>query len=87
MQMLTWLESSALEAGSLSNLLKSLVAQYSHKHHITDGKQTLLFFIKRDVSVDSGTLCSIKKLYRCQCEQVSCTWQRHLHTDATPRWL
>lgn len=37
--MLSWLESSALEAGMLSNLLKSLVAQYSHKHHITDGEQ------------------------------------------------
>lgn len=45
MQMLTWLESSALEAGLLSNLLKSLVAQYSHKHHITDGEQTDLALV------------------------------------------
>lgn len=47
MQMLTWLESSALEAGPLSNLLKSLVAQYSHKHHITDGEAGLLPFVKQ----------------------------------------
>lgn len=55
MQMLTWLESSALEAGLLSNLLKSLVAQYSHKHCITDGEQTDLglFLSNKMVHVQS----------------------------------
>ncbi|KAI2666094.1 Integrator complex subunit 1 [Labeo rohita] len=35
-QMLTWLENSAVETGPLHSLLKSLAAQYSHKHRITD---------------------------------------------------
>lgn len=47
MQMLTWLESSAVEAGPLNTLLKSLAAQYSHKHRITDGDYPILLFFQQ----------------------------------------
>ncbi|XP_018599754.2 integrator complex subunit 1 isoform X3 [Scleropages formosus] len=35
-EMLTWLESPAVEAGPLLSLLKSFAAQFSHKHRLSD---------------------------------------------------
>ncbi|KAG7262275.1 hypothetical protein CRUP_024973 [Coryphaenoides rupestris] len=35
-EMLTWLESPAVEAGPLKTLLKSFAGQYSHKHRLAD---------------------------------------------------
>ncbi|MCI4392221.1 hypothetical protein PGIGA_G00143530 [Pangasianodon gigas] len=74
MQMLTWLESSALEAGSLSNLLKSLVAQYSHKHHITDVRTGFLHLAealayRRDSEVAvRGIIASLRAGEKCNAE-------------------
>ncbi|XP_053468879.1 integrator complex subunit 1 isoform X2 [Ictalurus furcatus] len=74
MQMLTWLESSALEAGPLSNLLKSLVAQYSHKHHITDVRTGFLHLAealtyRRDSEVAvRGIIASLRAGEKCNAE-------------------
>ncbi|XP_059894470.1 integrator complex subunit 1 isoform X2 [Gadus macrocephalus] len=35
-EMLTWLENPAVEAGPLKSLLKSFAGQYSHKHRLSD---------------------------------------------------
>lgn len=66
MQMLTWLESSALETGPLFNQLKSLVAQNSHKHQITDVRtgflhlaETLAYRRDTEVAV-RGIMASLK---------------------------
>ena len=38
LEMLTWLENPAVEAGPLKSLLKSFAGQYSHKHRLNDGE-------------------------------------------------
>uniref|UniRef100_A0A4W4DNX1 DUF3677 domain-containing protein n=1 Tax=Electrophorus electricus TaxID=8005 RepID=A0A4W4DNX1_ELEEL len=74
MQMLTWLESSAVEAGPLNSLLKSLAAQYSHKHHITDVRTGCLHLAdalayKRDAEVAvRGVIASLRAGERCNAE-------------------
>ncbi|TSS23714.1 Integrator complex subunit 1 [Bagarius yarrelli] len=74
MQMLTWLESSGLETGSLSNLLKSLVAQYSHKHRITDVRTGFLHLAealayRRDSEVAvRGIIASLQAKEKCNAE-------------------
>ncbi|XP_072532490.1 integrator complex subunit 1 isoform X2 [Salminus brasiliensis] len=74
MQMLTWLESSAVEAGPLNTLLKSLAAQYSHKHRITDVRTGFLHLgealaYRRDAEVAvRGIIASLKAGERCNAE-------------------
>ncbi|XP_062868566.1 integrator complex subunit 1 [Trichomycterus rosablanca] len=74
MQMLTWLESSALEPGPIKNLLKSLVAQYSHKHQITDVRTGFLHLVealayRRDSEVAvRGIIASLKAGEKCNAE-------------------
>uniref|UniRef100_W5K0G9 Integrator complex subunit 1 n=1 Tax=Astyanax mexicanus TaxID=7994 RepID=W5K0G9_ASTMX len=74
MQMLTWLESSTVEPGPLNTLLKSLAAQYSHKHRITDVRSGFLHLAealayRRDSEVPvRGVIASLKAGERCNAE-------------------
>uniref|UniRef100_A0A8B9LSR4 Integrator complex subunit 1 n=1 Tax=Astyanax mexicanus TaxID=7994 RepID=A0A8B9LSR4_ASTMX len=74
MQMLTWLESSTVEPGPLNTLLKSLAAQFSHKHRITDVRSGFLHLAealayRRDSEVPvRGVIASLKAGERCNAE-------------------
>uniref|UniRef100_A0A8C1WSC8 Integrator complex subunit 1 n=1 Tax=Cyprinus carpio TaxID=7962 RepID=A0A8C1WSC8_CYPCA len=73
-QMLTWLENSALETGPLHGLLKSLAAQYSHKHRITDVRTGFLHLAealpyRRDSEVAvRGIIASLRAGEKCNAE-------------------
>uniref|UniRef100_A0A672MNH3 Integrator complex subunit 1 n=1 Tax=Sinocyclocheilus grahami TaxID=75366 RepID=A0A672MNH3_SINGR len=73
-QMLTWLENSAAETGPLHSLLKSLAAQYSHKHHITDVRTGFLHLAealayRRDSEVAvRGIIASLRAGEKCNAE-------------------
>ncbi|XP_065116394.1 integrator complex subunit 1 isoform X2 [Paramisgurnus dabryanus] len=73
-QMLTWLENSSVETGPLHSLLKSLAAQYSHKHRITDVRtgfrhlaEALAYRRDSEVAV-RGIIASLKAGERCNAE-------------------
>ncbi|KAK9977994.1 hypothetical protein ABG768_019770 [Culter alburnus] len=74
MQMLTWLENSAVETGPLHSLLKSLAAQYSHKHRITDVRTGFLHLAealayRRDSEVAArGIIASLRAGEKCNAE-------------------
>lgn len=73
-QMLTWLENSAVETGPLHSLLKSLAAQYSHKHRITDVRTGFLHLAeslayRRDSEVAArGIIASLRAGEKCNAE-------------------
>ncbi|KTG37807.1 hypothetical protein cypCar_00025942 [Cyprinus carpio] len=73
-QMLTWLENSAVETGPLHSLLKSLAAQYSHKHRITDVRTGFLHLAealayRRDSEVAvRGIFASLRAGEKCNAE-------------------
>ncbi|RXN10733.1 integrator complex subunit 1 [Labeo rohita] len=73
-QMLTWLENSAVETGPLHSLLKSLAAQYSHKHRITDVRTGFLHLAealayRRDSEVAvRGIIASLRAGEKCNAE-------------------
>ncbi|XP_051995791.1 integrator complex subunit 1 [Xyrauchen texanus] len=73
-QMLTWLENSAVETGPLNSQLKSLAAQYSHKHRITDVRTGFLHLAealayRRDSEVAvRGIIASLRAGERCNAE-------------------
>uniref|UniRef100_A0A673K780 Integrator complex subunit 1 n=1 Tax=Sinocyclocheilus rhinocerous TaxID=307959 RepID=A0A673K780_9TELE len=73
-QMLTWLENSAAETGPLHSLLKSLAAQYSHKHRITDVRTGFLHLAealayRRDSEVAvRGIFASLRAGEKCNAE-------------------
>lgn len=73
-QMLTWLENSAVDTGPLHSLLKSLAAQYSHKHHITDVRTGFLHLAealayRRDSEVAvRGIIASLRAGEKCNAE-------------------
>ncbi|KAL1278477.1 hypothetical protein QQF64_025150 [Cirrhinus molitorella] len=73
-QMLTWLENSAVETGPLHSLLKSLAAQYSHKHRITDVRTGFLHLAealayRRDSEVAMrGIIASLRAGEKCNAE-------------------
>ncbi|XP_056609185.1 integrator complex subunit 1 isoform X4 [Triplophysa dalaica] len=73
-QTLSWLERSAVETGPLQSLLKSLAAQYSHKHRITDVRTGFLHLAdalayRRDSEVAiRGIIASLKAGERCNVE-------------------
>ncbi|XP_043089819.1 integrator complex subunit 1 [Puntigrus tetrazona] len=73
-QMLTWLENSAVETGPLHSLLKSLAAQYSHKHRITDVRTGFLHLAealayRRDSEVAvRGIIASLRAGEKCNSE-------------------
>ncbi|KAI7803394.1 integrator complex subunit 1 isoform X2 [Triplophysa rosa] len=73
-QTLTWLERSAVETGPLQSLLKSLAAQYSHKHRITDVRTGFLHLAdalayRRDSEVAiRGIIASLKAGEKCNVE-------------------
>uniref|UniRef100_A0A671SM89 Integrator complex subunit 1-like n=1 Tax=Sinocyclocheilus anshuiensis TaxID=1608454 RepID=A0A671SM89_9TELE len=73
-QMLTWLENSAAETGPLHSLLKSLAAQYSHKHRITDARTGFLHLAealayRRDSEVAvRGIIASLRAGEKCNAE-------------------
>ncbi|TRY54796.1 hypothetical protein DNTS_001767 [Danionella cerebrum] len=70
-QMLTWLENSAVETGPFHSLLKSLAAQYSDKHHITDGflhlAEALAYRRDSEVAV-RGVIASLRAGKKCNAE-------------------
>ncbi|XP_003198200.3 integrator complex subunit 1 [Danio rerio] len=73
-QMLTWLENSAVDTGPLHSLLKSLAAQYSHKHRITDVRTGFLHLAealayRRDSEVAvRGIIASLRAGEKCNAE-------------------
>ncbi|XP_041941283.1 integrator complex subunit 1 isoform X1 [Alosa sapidissima] len=73
-QMLRWLDNPAVEAGPLQTLLKSLAAQYSHKHHIADVRAGFLHLaevltLRRDSEVAiKGLMASLRAGERCNAE-------------------
>ncbi|KAL2100778.1 hypothetical protein ACEWY4_002539 [Coilia grayii] len=73
-QMLRWLDNPAVEAGPLQTLLKSLAAQYSHKHHIADVRAGFLHLaevlsLRRDSEVAAkGLIASLRAGERCNAE-------------------
>ncbi|XP_030646165.1 integrator complex subunit 1 [Chanos chanos] len=73
-QMLSWLESSAVEAGPLQTLLKSLAAQCPHKHRITDVRTGFLHLAealayRRDTEATvRGIIASLRAGERCNAE-------------------
>ncbi|XP_028842567.1 integrator complex subunit 1 isoform X2 [Denticeps clupeoides] len=73
-QMLTWLDNPTVEAGPMQTLLKSLAAQYSHKHRITDVRtgflhlaETLAYRRDSEVAV-RGVIASLRAGERCNAE-------------------
>uniref|UniRef100_A0A8C2E662 Integrator complex subunit 1 n=1 Tax=Cyprinus carpio TaxID=7962 RepID=A0A8C2E662_CYPCA len=73
-QMSTWSENSAVETGPLHSLLKSLAAQYSHKHRITDVRTGFLHLAealayRRDSEVAvRGIFASLRAGEKCNAE-------------------
>lgn len=73
-QMLTWLGNSAVETGPLHSLLKSLAAQYSHKHRIADVRTGFLHLAealayRRDSEVAArGIIASLRAGEKCNAE-------------------
>ncbi|XP_031422445.1 integrator complex subunit 1 isoform X2 [Clupea harengus] len=73
-QMLRWLDNPGVEGGPLKTLLKSLAAQYSHKHHIADVRAGFLHLaevlsLRRDSEVAAkGLIASLRAGERCNAE-------------------
>ncbi|XP_036408619.1 integrator complex subunit 1 isoform X1 [Megalops cyprinoides] len=74
MQMLTWLESPAVEPGPLQALLKAFAAQYSHKHRLSDVRTGFLHLAealayRRDSEVAvRAVIATLKAGERCNAE-------------------